>query len=85
MHAIHQSEDELLSVSEVTIVVGSLCWHIAGTSLAGSSMDCHVSITFLALLPGLVCSSLGLSSAHLKPSQGHSPLMHFFFYHTICH
>ena len=50
MHVIYQSKDEVsnvvLSVSEVIIVVGSLCWHIACVSLAGSSMDCHVSITF---------------------------------------
>jgi len=28
------------------IVVGSLWWHIVGTSLAGSSIVCHVSLTF---------------------------------------
>jgi len=51
----------LLSVSKISIVVGNLWWHIVGTSLAGPSADCHVSITCQPFLPGLVwCSSVGL-------------------------
>ena len=33
------------------------------------SMDCDVSITFQPFLPGLVCSSLGLSSTCSIPGQ----------------
>jgi len=47
----------LLSVSKFTIVGGSLWWHTAGSSLAESGTDCHVSATFQPFLPGLVCCS----------------------------
>ena len=50
-------------------VVESLWWHIVGTSLAGSSVDCHVSITFQPFLPGLVCCSFVVSSACPTPAQ----------------
>ena len=50
------------------------------------SMDCHVSITFSpSFLHGLICCSLGLSSACLVPSQDCSPLTHFFCHCATCH
>ena len=55
----------VLSVSEITTAVGSLWRHIFGTD--------HVRISFQPFLPGLIDGSLGLSSACLIPSQGHSP------------
>ena len=64
----------LLRVSKVTIAVGSLWWHIVGASLAGYSIDCHVSITFQSFLSGLVCCCLVLSFACLIPSQGLLPI-----------
>ena len=45
-------------------------------------INCHVSAT----LPGLICTSLGLSSDCLIHSQGCSPLTHFIlpFHHVLC-
>ena len=36
MNFSHREENEECGVGEVAIVVGSLLWHIVGTSLAGS-------------------------------------------------
>ena len=52
----------MLSVSKVALVVGSL-------SPAGLSCQHN----FQPFLPGLVCCSLVLSSAHLIPSRSRSP------------
>jgi len=47
------------------------------------SVDCHVSILLQSFLPGLVCSSLGLSSACLIHSQSHFPINTFLL--PSCH
>ena len=78
----------LLSVREVTNTVVGLKFvvaHFWHQSRWVYTIDCHVSKTFQSILPGHVCSSLGLSSACLIPSQGCSQLMHFFCHHTMCH
>ena len=78
MHFSHREENEECGVGEVVIVVGSLLWHIVGTSLAGPYSVDYVSTTFQHFLPGLVCCSSVLSSARLIPFQGRSLLTHFF-------
>ena len=45
---------------------------------------CDILVSFQPFLPGLVCCSLGLSSARLIPSQGCSLVMRFFCHYAMC-